>query len=240
MKSGSRFFYGHLPLLVGIMNARDVWATFTMLVVLAIAVVSAFVINRGQEPAIVVSMAVAAFAVYLYVLYKRYRVEMVPEDDLRLFTDPEDLAILCDIYGLPNTGSRSWLMHRLALLSRAYADQHFIWVAPRFMKSIASSLVAGPEGDLGEPPEDAVDLVARMVSGNGPGKVPARPLVWGKRRSSARLRSMSACPVCDSPVTHRSLVCEKCGADLEFYDALSESKIGRMLVAEKVGVRGKH
>ena len=240
MKSGSRFFYGHLPLRDGTMNARDVWATFTMLVALSIAVIAAFVINRGQEPAIVVSMAVAAVAVYLYVLYKRYRVELVPESDLKLFTDPEDLAILCDIYGLPNTGSPSWLMHRLALQSRAYADQHFIWVAPRFMKRIASSLVAGPEEGLAEPPEDALDLVARMVSNDESVKAPARPLVWGKRRSSARLRSMSACPVCDSPVTHRSLVCERCGADLEFYDALSESKIGRMLVAEKVGVRGKH
>ncbi|UCE91111.1 MAG: hypothetical protein JSV90_06730 [Methanobacteriota archaeon] len=222
------------------MNARDVWAVFTLLFVLAVAVFSAFMINSGEEPTIVASMATAAVAVYLYVVYKRYRVELVPEDDLKLFIDPEDLAILCDIYGLPSVGSPSRLMHRLALQSRAHADQHFIWVAPRLMRRIPSGLAVGPEEDFGEPPEDAHELVARMVSDNALGKRAAMPLVWGKRRSSVRLRRMTACPICDSEVTHRSLVCERCGADLEFYDALAESRIGHRLVAEKGGVRGKH
>jgi hypothetical protein len=222
------------------MSTRDVWAVFTLLCVLAVAVFSAFMINRGEEPAIVLSVAAAAVAVYLYVIYKRYRVELVPESDLKLFDDPEDLEILCTIYGLPSTGPTSRRMHRLALLSRAYSDQHFIWVAPGFMKRIASGLVAGPDEELGEPPEDAMDLLTRMVSDDGAGKGFARPLALGKKRSAARLRRMESCPVCDSEVTHRSFVCERCGADLEFYDALAESKIGRMLVAEKGGVRGKH
>lgn len=222
------------------MNARDVWAVFTLLVVLAVAVLAAFMVNRGEEPAIVFSIAAAALAVYLYVLYKRYRVELVSENDLKLFIDPEDLAILCEIYGLPSTGSPSWLMHRLALQARACSDQHFIWVAPRFMRSVASGLVAGPDEDLGEPPEDAAELIIRMVADDDPAKRVARPLVGGRRRSAARLRGMTACPVCDSGVTRRSYVCERCGADLEFYEVLSESKIGRRLVAEKSGARSKH
>lgn len=213
---------------------------FTLLFVLAVAVSSAFMVNEGEEPAFVLSIAVAVVAVYLYVVYKRYHVELVTEADVKLFDDPEDLEILCKIYGLPSTGSPNHLRHRLARLSRKYSDQTFVWVAPNFMKRLAAGLEIGPEEDLPEPPEDASELLVRMVSSESGAGRKARPLVWGDRRSSARLRRMTDCPVCEAPVTHRSLVCERCGADLEFYDALSGSKIGRMLVAEKASVHGKH
>ncbi len=222
------------------MNARDVWGVFTLLFVLAAAVSSALMINWGMEPTFVISFAVAAVAVYLYVVYKRYHVEMVTEADLQQFTDPEDLGILCGIYGLPRTGPPNRLRHRLARLSRKHADQPFVWVAPGFMKAIASGLEIGPEDDLAEPPEDASELTVRLVSGEGRGRRRAQPLVWGDRRSSTRLKRMTNCPVCDAPVSHRGFICERCGADLGFYDVLSESRVGRMLVAEKADAHGKH
>ena len=222
------------------MRAHDAWRAFTVLFALALAIVSAFMISRGVEFIVVIFVAVVAVAVYLYIVYKRYHVELITEDDLRLFDDSEDLRILCRIYGLPHKGASKRLRYRLAQYARMNSGRSFVWVAPMFMKNFVSALEFAPgmyEDE--ELPEDSNELLVRMISGRGPAGVANRPLVWGMCRSPSRRRAITACPVCDASVGQRAPVCGECGADLEFYDALTESKIGRRLVAQKSDGQGR-
>jgi hypothetical protein len=219
------------------MRAGEVWGAITVLFVSALATVAALLIASGEEMFFVLPFAVVALSVYLYIVYKRYHVEVVPEGDLGLFDDPDDLSILCGIYGLPRTGTPNWLRHRLAQFARANSGNSFAWVAPRSMRKIASGLEVSLEKEEQELPQNLHEFVVRMVSDRPSDDWSRRPLVWGVRRSSSRLSSIATCPICDSDVGGRKAVCGECGADLEFYIALAESKVGRRLVAQKVGQR---
>jgi len=210
------------------------------LYVLALAAVSALIISHGEDLVAAMFVTVVAISVYLYIVYKRYHVERLPENDIRLFDDPDDLRILCRIYGLPDSGSPNWLRHRLAQFSRQNEDRSFVWVAPRFMKTLASSLEFAPGMEEYQSLlEDPNELLVRMVSSSPSVGPKSRPLVWGRSRSSSRRRTITSCPICDSSVGQRAPVCGECGADLEFYDALLESRIGRRLVAQKADGHGR-
>ncbi len=220
------------------MRAHDVWRTFTVLFVLGLAAASALMVSQGEDIAVVAFVTVVAMSVYLYIIYKRYHVELLPESDIRLFDDPDDLRILCRIYGLPDSGSPNWLRHRLSLFVRQNDGRSFVWVAPMFMKRIASNLEFAPGlDDDRELPANSVELLVHMVSSKPSAGSMNRTLVWGKSRSTSRRRGISSCPVCESAAGQRAPVCGACGADLEFYDALLESKIGRRLVAQKADGR---
>lgn len=215
------------------MRAGEAWGAFTVLFVLALATVSAVLVARGEEAYFVSPFAAVVMSVYLYIVYKRYHVELVPETDLRLFDDPEDLRILCAIYGLGRDGKPAVLRHRLARLARANPDASFIWVAPKATQAVASALRIGPPEPDEEMPEDLHEFVTRIISDARPASAAASPLVWGRRRSKARLHSLSSCPVCSATAGRTDEVCRECGADMEFYEVFSESKVGRRLVAEK-------
>ena len=219
------------------MRANDVWRAFTVLYALALATASAFMVNQSWSTPLVLFIAVVALSAYLYIVYKRYHVELITEGDLKLFDDPDDLQILCRIYGLPHKGSPNRLRHRLAQFSRRNDGKSFVWVAPLFMKNLVSNLELAPETDEDELPEDSSELLLRMVSPGSRTALANRPLVWGRQRSASRRQTISSCPICDSTVGQRAPVCEECGADLEFYDVLQESRIGRKLIAQKAGGR---
>lgn len=208
-----------------------------MLFVSGLALVSALLIASGEEVYFVLPFAVVSTAIYLYIIYKRYRVELVTEGDVRLFDDPDDLRILCAIYGLRRTGTPNWLRHRLAQFARANADIAFVWVAPRALRRIASGLELTMEKEEAELPENLHQFVVRLITEEGADDWSDRPLVWGKKRSRSRLISIEACPICDADVKGGGAVCRECGADLEFYDALAESRVGRRLLAERAGER---
>lgn len=232
-----RYFYRLAPPASVTMRAGEVWGAVTVLFVSALATVSALLTARGEEVFFVLPFVVVILSIYLYVVYKRYHVELVPEGDLELFDDPDDLRILCAIYGLPRTGSPNWLRHRLAQFARANSGSSFVWVAPRSMKKIASGLEVSLEKEEQELPENLHEFVVRMVADKPSDDWSRRPLVWGVQRSRSRLSSIASCPICDSEVGGRKAVCGECGADLEFYNALVESKVGRRLVAQEVGQR---
>lgn len=228
-----RFFYRVVPPASVTMRAGEAWGAITVLFVSGIALVSAFFIASGEEIFFVLPFGVVAISSYLYVVYKRYRVELVTEGDVRLFDDPEDLKILCAIYGLPRTGNPNWLRHRLVRFSRENADSSFVWVAPKALRRIASGLEVTTEKEEEELPDRLHDLVVRMVSDSPGTDWSRRPLVWGMKRSRSRLSSIESCPICEADVTGVTAVCTECGADLEFYEVLSESKVGRRLVAQR-------
>ena len=158
------------------MRAGEAWGAFTVLFVLGLATVSAVMVAGGEEPYFVVPFAAIAMSVYLYIVYKRYHVELVPEGDLRLFDDPEDLRILCAIYGLGTDGKPAVLRHRLARLARGNPDASFIWVAPRATRAVASALRIGPAEEE-EMPEDLHEFVTRIISDQRPSSAAGSPLV---------------------------------------------------------------
>jgi hypothetical protein len=219
------------------MRASEVWGAATVLYVSGVALVSATLIATGEEVFFVLPFAVTLTAVYLYIVYKRYRVELVTEGDIKLFDDPDDLRILCGIYGLPRTGTPNWLRHRLAQFARANSGCTFVWVAPKALRRVASGLELTPEKEEKELPQNLHEFVVRIVSEADSSDRSRRPLVWGMKRSRSRLNSIETCPICDTEVRRGTAICGDCGADLEFYDALAESRVGRRLLAEKVGDR---
>jgi len=50
---------------------------------------------------------------------------------------------------------------------------------------------------------------------------------------------MSKCPVCDSRIQRKEVKCGECGADLAFYQALGESKVGKRVLSEKADEVGR-
>ncbi|HIH01216.1 TPA: hypothetical protein HA259_03935 [Thermoplasmata archaeon] len=216
------------------MRAGEAWGAITILFMSGVALVSAFLIAEGEELYFVLPFGVVAVAIYLYVLYKRYRVELVTEGDVRLFDDPEDLRVLCAIYGLPRTGNPNWLRHRLVRFAKDNSDNNFVWVAPKALKKLASGFeVATEKEEEEEIPDRLHDFVMRMVSDKPEADWTPRPLLWGVKRSRSRLSSIEECPICEAEVEGGGAVCEECGADLEFYQVLSESKVGRRIVAQR-------
>lgn len=208
------------------MGPKQAWAVFSFIALAADIVLALALLVLGHDEYPVALFTGSIAMIYIYVVYKRYHVEVVPEDDIAQFDDVEDLRILSSIYGLDAKGTEKDLRERLAAFARANADNAFVWVAPRSVISLGSAL----EVPVGKAP-------TMEKQADRPSSVSTRGLVGGRPRSPERLM---ACPICDSRVQKSGGICSGCGADLEFYSALSESKVGKRLISEKAdGVRRK-
>lgn len=196
------------------MEPKQAWGAVSLLMLLAVAVLVVAFVTMGYSVMVVTSVGAVAILVYVYVLYKRYNVEVVPESDIRLFTEPDDLRILCRIYGLDCSGDDEALRSRLVQFAHKNRSKAFAWVAPKAVLSLGSALEAG--------------------EGTAPDVTPAKPhLTGGQERSEARLTAIRSCPICDAKVSGKDKVCWECGADLEFYTVFQGSKVGRRFVTEK-------
>lgn len=208
-----------------------------MLVVLAITASCAGLLLLGFEQYQAAAIAIVVLAVYFYVLYKRYHVEVVPERDILLFEDQDDLRILCSIYGLDASGEIALLRKRLIDFSRANKEKSFVWVVPRAVSRVGAMLEAAPLVEKAAPQQLAKDLVKQLLSeGAGTEKLPSS-LLGGQTRSQTRRLAIRVCPICEAPTQRTGHECAECGADLEFYLTLSESKVGRRLISEKAETR---
>lgn len=198
------------------MEPKQAWGVFSLLMLLAVAALVLAFVNMGFPVMVVASSGMVAILVYGYVLYKRYNVEVVPESDICLFTDTDDLRILCRIYGLDCSGEDQALRDRLMVFARKNRSKAFAWVAPKAVLSVGSALEVSEK--TVQEPEPA----------------PAKPhLTGGLERSEARLTGIRSCPICDAKVSGKDRVCWECGADLEFYAVFQESKVGKRFVTEK-------
>jgi len=198
------------------MEPKQAWGAFSIVVILADAVATAVLIDLEYEPVLAAAIALIALLAYFYVLYKRYHVEVVPENDIMQFKDPDDLRILCGIYGLETTGNETELRNRLLGFARAHNDSAFVWVAPKTVLFFGTAL---------EIPQAPGGKSAR----------PARSLLGGDAGSSARLAGVTRCPICDAKAPRKGSICKECGADLGFYLALGVSKVGKLVLSEKAG-----
>jgi hypothetical protein len=196
------------------MEPKQAWGAFSIIFVLADMIVAAILIDLEFDPLLVVAIPAIILLIYLYVLYKRYHVEVVPEQDIMLFEDADDLRILCSIYGLGTSGEEDELRERLLDFARANRDNAFTWVAPRAVLSLGSAL------EMPSTPRKSTSSSRQ-------------PLLGGRMRSSARLSGIDDCPICGSKVPRKGWVCTECGADLEFYFVLGETKIGKLVLSEK-------
>jgi len=196
------------------MEPKQAWGAFSIIVILADAIFTGLMIDLGYEPALVAAIALIALLVYFYVLYKRYHVEVVPENDIMQFEDPDDLRILCAIYGLISKGSETELRNRLLAFARGHGDSAFVWVAPKMVQFFGTAL---------EIPQ------APVVTHAGS----SRSLLGGPTRSSARLLGITKCPICDARTSRKGSICSECGADLLFYLTLGESRVGKLVLSEK-------
>jgi hypothetical protein len=216
------------------MRAEQAWGAFSLVFALAVIAVAATLYSLGHDPYLAGSLAAVAIAVYLYVVYKRYHIELVTEGDLALFTDPDDLRILCEIYGLGSTGKPVVDRQRLRGFVRAHPEGAFVWVAPRPVRSVGSALeVPSPQ-----PEELTVPAMMKKLLSDRPSDASLTgPLVGGQERSRARLAEVTRCPVCDSRPGRGQGICLQCGADLEFYSVLAGSRLGRKLISAKTEAR---
>jgi Ca2+/Na+ antiporter len=199
--------------------------------VLAVVLAAVVLIDLGISPIPTLLLAIVVVVVYLYVLYKRYNVEVVPEADLRLFDDVDDLRILSSIYGLDCTGGEADLRARLTVFVRAHKDKAFVWVAPGGVARLAAALEV-PTETIPKPvqPAPPKTLAERLVT---------ETLAQTAPRAKTRL-AMKKCPVCDAVTKDREDICAECGADLNLYAVLAESKVGKRLASRKVvGARRK-
>ena len=188
-------------------------------------IVSGLLLNAGYSAGPILTLAVAAAAVYAYIVYKRYRVEVVPASDLKMFDDVEDLRILCKIYALDATGSEARLRSRLESFAQANRDRVFVWIVPRS----ASWAMAMDASRLA-----SSDLATSLLSDKRRGsRRETRPLI---ARDGAEKGRLKVCPICDERAPLIGTICKNCGADLSLYVALSSSRIGRRLVEEKATV----
>jgi hypothetical protein len=214
------------------MSPREAWGAFTLVFVLAMLSAAATALNWGYAWYEVAAFVIIASSMYAYVVYKRYEVEVVPESDIMLFNDPDDLRILCDIYGLDTSGGARILRQRLTGFARLNSDRAFVLVVPPAVHALGSALAVKHEAAAAAPEEPMTvpALVMQMVSDRA---VTGGPLVGGMTRSSARLSTIRSCPVCDSQPPKSGSVCKECGADLEFYAVLAETKVGQRLLSKK-------
>jgi len=209
------------------MEPKQAWSALSIIVFLADVASAAALVNIGYNPTTVTLFALVVILVYIYVLYKRYHVEVVPESDIKLFDDIDDLRILSRIYGTDEEGDEEALRQRLVQFVRASGNKAFTWVAPRSVLAFGSALEL--------PPPMPTKVPTRPLKQRDGAGAPARRrvLVGGKSRSPSRLAGIKSCPVCDAQVAKSEPVCPECGADLEFYSVLSESKVGKRLVSKK-------
>ncbi|MCU0852377.1 MAG: hypothetical protein MUC90_03865 [Thermoplasmata archaeon] len=207
------------------MRPKQAWGAFTVVFVLAVVLATVVLIDLGTPLLPAFILAVVAVVIYLYVLYKRYNVEVVPEGDLRLFKDPEDLRILASIYGLDCTGSEAELRSRLTGFVRANKNRAFVWVAPGSVARLGAALEVPsetrPKPPVPTPTSDR--LSERLVSGEQ---------AHSARRAAAR-PAIKKCPVCDAVPKGHEDMCAECGADLRLYAVLMESKVGKRVASRK-------
>ncbi len=181
-------------------------------------------LSRGLEPVLVLTGGMVAGAAYAYVIYKRYRVEVITASDLKLFDDIDDLRLLCRIYGLDATGSAGRLRGRLEAFAFANKDRVFVWVAPMAI----SWAIAMDSSRLA-----SADLAENLISDRTWGQKPeTRPIILARSQGASRPR-LKICPICDARAPLLGSTCKECGADLSLYLALSKSKIGRRFVGAK-------
>lgn len=206
-----------------------------MLFALSTTFAAAALISLGLEPYQTGAFAVSAFAIYTYIVYKRYHIELVTEGDIALFTDPEDLEILCGIYGLGGTGRPMIDRQRLKDFVRRHPDTAFVWTAPRAVTSFASAL-ALPEPEPEE--EFTVPALMKKLMSEQPSEASLRgSLIWDADGHPGSYVDADVCPVCDADVDGGTGTCPECGADLRFYSALADSRLGRRLLYEKTEAR---
>lgn len=219
------------------MGPRQAWGALSLVFILVDLAAAALLIDLGYDMYLVLASAAVVALVYLYVLYKRYHVEVVPENDIMLFDDPDDLRILCRIYGLNDMGEAGALRQRLLRFAKENRERAFAWVAPKAVLSFGSALEAHQVPAPKPRARQAPGLIKELVTQTKP---TGKGLLGGRTRSSARLSGISVCPICDSKLPRTGAVCPECGADLEFYAVLQETKIGkRMLSAKASAVRRK-
>ncbi len=211
------------------MGPRQAWIVFSFIALVADFVLALGLLRLGYDSYAVALVTGSIALIYIYVVYKRYHVEVVPESDIMRFDDVDDLRILSSIYGLDTQGSGTDLRERLLAFARANENDTFVWVAPKSVVSLGSAL----EISSGPP-------LAPQHPSDSPPAASTRGLVGGRPRSPEGLNALRACPICDSRVRKSGGICSECGADIEFYSALSESKVGKRLISEKAdGVRRK-
>jgi len=198
------------------MEPKQAWGAFSIIVVLADTIAVALLIDLEYEPVLVAAIALIALLVYFYVLYKRYHVEVVPENDIMQFEDPDDLRILCTIYGLESKGNDAELRNRLLAFARAHGDSAFVWVAPKTVQFFGTALEMPPTAG------------ATRTTG-------AKSLLEERTKSEANLSRVKRCPICNAKVPRKGSICKECGADLGFYVALGASKVGKLVLSEKAG-----
>jgi len=206
------------------MGPKQAWRVLTLVIMLLTAVSTVVLISLGYDAYPVLFLALVTVLVYFYVLYKRYHVEVVPGSDIMLFDDPDDLRILAGIYGLDGKGDTEELRARLIAFARSNKEKAFTWVAPRAVVAFGSVF------ELADGATPCTELQ----------RPSAKNLVGGRTRSPSRRANIRACPVCDAAVESSGSICAECGADIEFYTVLSESKVGKRLISRKnVAVRRK-
>jgi len=214
------------------MGARDAWVAFSLMTAALVTAVALYLISSGEDAYQITAFAIILISIYLYIVYKRYHIELVTEGDVRLFTDPDDLRILTEIYGLGSSDKHYINRQRLLDFSRKNKGTSFVWVAPLIV-----GLVGGVfSKEVPEPVEEptAAALMKRLLSEKPSESSLSGPLLWGSSRSKERLTTLRSCPVCESPQgTDAKPVCAECGADLEFYSVLAESRVGRRLIQRK-------
>ena len=206
------------------MGPKQAWIVFSFIALAADVVLALGALELGYDrfPVALVTGSIAL--IYTYVVYKRYHVEVVPETDIMQFDDVDDLRILSGIYGLDTKGTERDLRARLLRFARTNKDKAFVWVAPRSIISVGSALEVR-----------AISGAGMARPSNMPSKASAKGLVGGRPRSPERLGNLKVCPICGHRLKKPGGICSECGADLEFYSVLSESKVGKRLISEKAG-----
>jgi len=217
------------------MEPKQAWGAFSVVFVLVDALAGSVLVSLGYDLMPVAAIVGIVALIYFYILYKRYHVEVVPESDIMLFDDVDDLRILCRIYGLEEMGNEGVLRRRLVAFSKANSDTAFTWVAPKSVLSVGSSLSieSGPGASGYERPLSATKLAEDMLTGASSGRERTSILPRGESRSTTRLGGIRECPVCGSRTRRARSICPECGADLEFYAVLSESKVGQRIISTK-------
>lgn len=202
-----------------------------MLAILAVATAIVLLILMEFSTYVVITIGGIALLLYFYILYKRYHVEVVPERDIALFEDKEDLRILCDIYGLDNTGNLRELRRRLIGFAKEHESETFTWVAPKAIVSIGAKIaVAEPE------PQPRSSVLDQLLKEADEEMIRTRGLVFGQARKGSIASTLKACPICDAKPPRSRTICPECGADLEFYTSLSGSKVGKRMVKRKARI----
>lgn len=207
------------------MESGHAWGIFSLVVLGCDGLACILLLDAGYDAPPVLTAACATGAAYVYIMYKRYRVEVVPASDLKLFDDVEDLRILSRIYALDPSGNEAHLRRRLESFAGANEGRVFVWIVPRIISGLTSS-----ERRQLSPSELAAGLLSDKPQGPRP---ETRPLIGAAGRGSAGRTRSRICPICEEKAPLVGTTCKHCGADLEFYAALARSRVGRRLVSEK-------